>query len=444
MAKSKPKKRLTLCTDGRWRKMYKGKLYYFRGAYGDCLKAWELQKVKLDNGGLLSPAVQQAIAERQELKSRLAGIKHGVIGLGDKVYPTGEGLTIVLDEDIAALNRGEVPSAFGLQTALFNDFVEHHTRKFQSNSATVGGAVDAFLKSMMAKYKAGKIVAGRYDNVRRDVERFRDHVGPTFPITDLNGATLVDWHNHCLGLKKSDAYAKKIMGNVKQLIQFSYETNLLPALPRNLHSSNLAIKVTAKTIPILTVKEFQKHFDGTPDKTKLYLLLQLNCGYTQVDIATLHQDHVNWKDGTVTRKRKKTDDNANVPVVTYKLWPKTFDLLKRFRSFDSVLVFLNEDGKPLMTQTVDEKTGRLKKSDNFRQLFVRLCKRLKIDSKRSKDIRKTGASALGENPSYATLAELYLGHAPRTIAGKHYVKPSQELFDAAIEWLGDKFEVSEL
>ena len=68
--------------------------------------------------------------------------------------------------------------------------------------------------------------------------------------------------------------------------------------------------------------------DGFSDKTKLYLLLMLNCGMYQNDIAELLDEEVNWKNGTITRARSKTRDR-NGPVVTYKLWPETFALLKK-------------------------------------------------------------------------------------------------------------------
>ncbi len=46
--------------------------------------------------------------------------------------------------------------------------------------------------------------------------------------------------------------------------------------------------------------------DGFSERTKLYLLLMLNCGMYQNDIAELHADEVNWSKGTLTRARSKT------------------------------------------------------------------------------------------------------------------------------------------
>lgn len=70
--------------------------------------------------------------------------------------------------------------------------------------------------------------------------------------------------------------------------------------------------------------------EGFPERMQLYLLLMLNCGMYQNDIAELRSDEVHWKAGTLTRARSKTRERGG-PVVTYKLWPETFALLKKHR-----------------------------------------------------------------------------------------------------------------
>jgi hypothetical protein len=51
-------------------------------------------------------------------------------------------------------------------------------------------------------------------------------------------------------------------------------------------------------------------------------------------------------------------------------------------------------------------------------------------------LRKTAASLLDSHPEFGRYSQLFLGHSPRTIADRHYIKPSQERFDAAVLWLG--------
>jgi hypothetical protein len=47
-----------------------------------------------------------------------------------------------------------------------------------------------------------------------------------------------------------------------------------------------------------------------------------------------------------------------------------------------------------------------------------------------------GATLLGKHKDYGRFAPFFLGHSPRTVADRHYVAPSQELFDEAVLWMG--------
>ena len=50
-------------------------------------------------------------------------------------------------------------------------------------------------------------------------------------------------------------------------------------------------------------------------------------------------------------------------------------------------------------------------------------------------LRSVGATILETHEVYGRYAVLWLGHAPRTVAEKHYVAPSQALFEEALLWL---------
>lgn len=54
----------------------------------------------------------------------------------------------------------------------------------------------------------------------------------------------------------------------------------------------------------------------------------------------------------------------------------------------------------------------------------------------SKHFRKTGASLL-RSSEFAPYTQHYLGHSPSNTADSHYVKPNDDQFLKALEWLGD-------
>ena len=75
------------------------------------------------------------------------------------------------------------------------------------------------------------------------------------------------------------------------------------------------------------------------DQTKLFVLLALNCGMLQGDIAKLQQDEVDWENGVISRHRSKlhrrAKSNKQIPKVEYPLWNETFE---RNRSRNCILV----------------------------------------------------------------------------------------------------------
>jgi hypothetical protein len=72
------------------------------------------------------------------------------------------------------------------------------------------------------------------------------------------------------------------------------------------------------------VEEVEAMYAKATDRMKLYMLLALNGGFTQIDIATLTHGMIDWRTGIISRDRNKT----SVPQGC-KLWPNTLALLKQ-------------------------------------------------------------------------------------------------------------------
>src|SRR5262249_41656048 len=137
------------------------------------------------------------------------------------------------------------------------------------------------------------------------------------------------------GEKYSPSYAHTLMMTTKQFISRLAELQLIP-LPGNIRSRlrfNHSAPTKIETFTVDEVRALLKTCDGFSERTKLYLLLMVNCGMYQNDVAELRKEEVNWTKGTVTRARSKTRERQG-PVVTYQLWPETFALLKKHRAKD--------------------------------------------------------------------------------------------------------------
>jgi integrase len=223
----------------------------------------------------------------------------------------------------------------------------------------------------------------------------------------------------------------------KQFISRLAELKLIP-LPANIRSRRFRFNHSAPArIETFTVEEIRQTLaagQGSHERTKLYLLLMLNCGMYQNDIAELRNDEVDWKAGTISRARSKTRDR-NGPVVTYKLWPETFSLLKKYRS-KGELALTNEEGNPLVRYWLDEE-GKMRRYDCVQAAWSRLATKQGLDKMRLglKHLRKTASTVLGQHPQYKYYSGHFLADSPRGMDQTHYVRPNDAEFFSALDWL---------
>jgi integrase len=302
---------------------------------------------------------------------------------------------------------------------------------------TVRRHFERWVQTQQARVAAGQLAPDQADNLRIALAHFQEYVGPGTPVDNLDAMKLQSFFLHCLQREWSTDYKKKVFNTARVFIRWLWESGLID-LPRNLDSKGFRFNGGAKNIETWTPQEVRRVITAAPGQLKLHLLLMLNCGMTQQDVSDLQDDEVDWQEGRVVRKRSKTSDNENVPVVNYKLWPLTWTLLRRYRSGQAT-VLLTESGKPFLRKEL--RYGRLAKADNIRSNFAHVQKRLKF-RKSLKLLRKTAATLLESHETYARFTSHFLGHSPRSIKDRHYAAPSRALFDAALLWLGEQLGFS--
>ena len=282
----------------------------------------------------------------------------------------------------------------------------------------------------------------RADMLGRHLEVVKEHFGGDFDVTLINGQSLVDMQLFAVKQAEEGRFAESTARDVfaafKQLLKWLYSVaELLDRLPRNFDDKSLAIHVSASEPETLPVDKINELLAQSTARTELYILLGLNCGYRQSDIASINPREVDWNAGTISRKRTKTAKKKRTPTVTYKLWPRTLELLMKEgkRTGDRVLLSLN--GTPLVNNTLRD-NGRTKNRDAIKSAIKRVAKKTKIPF--SMDLlRNTSATLLRGNAKYTTLVDLFLGHAPRSMADKHYAAAPVELLAEALDWLAGEF-----
>jgi integrase len=305
---------------------------------------------------------------------------------------------------------------------------------------TVAAQVDSWKTLLRGACQSGQMSEGRFDAYCRNIRAFVDWIGPQTAIDAIDEAKLEGFFNHLsakVGAQEYSAtYAHTLLMTAKQFVSRLAEMKLIP-LPGNIRSRRFRFNHSApakiETFTIAEARSLLDACDGFSERTRLYLLLMLNCGMYQNDIAELRSDEVNWKKGTLSRARSKTRERGG-PVVTYKLWPETFALLKKHRA-DGALALTTDEGNPLVRYWLED--GVMRRYDAIQSAWSRLAGKMGGKIRLGmKHLRKTSASILGQHPHFKFYANHFLADSPRSMADKHYVTPSDAEFFEALEWLG--------
>jgi integrase len=448
---------------GRWRKRYRGRDYYFprlpnetkATSYRRCWDAWLAKKAEIDREtDWYLPHRRAYEANLSKVRSMLTKLE-AVDSIENRKlwewwyaqlctyqYLIQERIPYPFpSEGAKTQDPSTLPLELGGGQNLEMEGVddpapwEKVTLPELDVSKTVRGLVDRFTEKVKHDFELGRGSIGRYTKLTYALEPFVKFSGSNLAIAGITAQLLSDYKDsldrEVRDGKLSPHTAKDRLTGVKQMIRWAYELELLE-LPRNLASRSLNIAVPESVVEIYTDGEIQALLKGASENTRMYLLLMLNTGMLQGDLASLAPSEVDWKRGRIIRKRSKTRKHENVPEVSYLLWPETFALLKKLGHRKGKHALLNANGEPLKVERIVD--GKSVKLDNVHSAFRRLSMKLK-NKKPLKLIRKTSASKLASHSEYGRYAQYFLGHAPTSVADRHYIRPSEAQFDEALRWL---------
>ncbi len=453
----------------RWQKMDDGQMHYFypdrhglpatkEGSWQAANQFWRDKLAELNYNRKASHPQREylAVLERREAWSRahgdtveadrLAGQRQEVEPMTVADDPPALSPSVDDRVETARLFGVDVPSDLDpiVREHLFGDgrlWQDRLKREQQTpEQKTIGYQFDVWVEGEQARAKTGEISPDRANNYEGAVKHFVHWLGRGAAVAAIMETT---WRDFCIKLVRgkivagewSESYAADVQRHTRRFIKTHlWESGTLDTLPRNLTNKTLAVTIPQRKKVQFTLDEVQTILNAATGKLRCFLLLMLNCGYTQMDISDLHPDEVDWQHGRITRKRSKTEKREDTPEVSYLLWPETFRLMQQYRSTDPQHVFLTNGHKPYVI--------RGQRCDKFMSLWRRLKKETGI-TKPPKSIRKTSSQLLEDHRQYRDFAQHFLGHAPVTIKDKHYTDPSGKLFDAAVRWLGKQYGLVE-
>lgn len=309
---------------------------------------------------------------------------------------------------------------------------------------TMRAQVQAWLGGLEEACRAGQISAGRWDAYRRNIDRFVEFVGGDALLATINEEAVEGYFTQLtvqVGAGRcAPSYAQTLLMTARQFIAHAAAEGRIP-VPSNLRARHLRFALPNAEGKVFTVAEVQALLRACEDfseRTKLFLLLMLNCGMVQADIADLRKTEVDWQAGTIARAASRTRGRSGV-VVTYPLWPETFALLRQHQAAEGDLVLTTSAGKPLVFQGLPG--AGLSRYDAIQATWSRLVARLPKPRLGLSGLRRTATAALAAHPEFRHCAGHYAGGSQVTRQRGHAVPPTESDFRAALAWLRTQFLV---
>lgn len=318
-----------------------------------------------------------------------------------------------------------------------------------SRSETLRDAVERFIDAKRREARAGQISHKRAVVLRCGLSHLLEMFGEV-PMHSL-GATQVDaFRNRLLDLKAKgrlkSSTANLYFADFRGLLRWAWTNESLANLPRNL--STLPFSDTrrdAKPKLYFSPKEVQQiyrqcldfHRKGVAagnevqerDLMTIAVLLGLNCGFTQSDLADLKVGEVALATKTprIVRRRSKTQVQSN-----HLLWRKTAEGLKGWTDGKSPddLVFRRSDGSPVAGRSSE--TGTY---DLVGRRFTAIVKAAfgEGDPRRFRELRRTSANRCAQRKGQS-VAEWFLAHTEKHVSS-HYIERPQRALDVMLAYL---------
>ena len=445
----------------RWLKKYRGKMFAVSCRQLGCPPSkdasraaanswWGAKQAELDT---IPESPKKSHWEKQRDERAAWHRSRGEDDSADELEAKTEGQ--MRDDFVSGLTDQIVMHQLGMdsenvtQSAVWADRIHNSKKPAISTDRQIRSQIQSFLDHKEAQVIGKERSVGRWGSIKAHLDYLAKWLGEDQSIDVLNSAKVLDFYTYLQKTKEiKSSYKRDIFATAKQFIQHLAELDLIP-FPGNLRSRSLTFAKQKRHIATFTVDELGTLLGASTDRTKLYILLAMNCGFTQIDLSDLTHEEIDWKEGRIIRQRSKTKTKKNTPIVNYPLWSETLRLLKQSATGPkSPSVLMTDENKSLVQELIEN--GSQSRVDVVRSAYERTIKKLKskgitfLDSHTNKsktftDIRNTSSTMLDDHEEFSRFAQYFLGHSPHTVAEAHYVVPSQRRFDLAVAWLGTKY-----
>lgn len=290
--------------------------------------------------------------------------------------------------------------------------------------ATIGEAMDAF----KSQFSESPVVSDSHKSTMlRKIDSLKTVLLPERPIASFGYDQLTTVVSKLASRPKSSATGKKIAAQTavnliaaaRQFFNWLRDSGRwqeprgferIFRVNRRALLTNRERKQAAQGVSTFSVAELGKLWAAANEQNRLFVCLGLNCGFAQMEIATLRTWEIDLEADPkcVSRHRRKTEVYGR-----WALWSVTGDLLarrlKRTPENAEDYALLTRNGQPYVRYREDVRT------DAIAQAWRKLVKKADVSRLGFKHLRKTGADMIRKIDGLES-SEAYLAHSEKTLA----------------------------
>ncbi len=297
-------------------------------------------------------------------------------------------------------------------------------REDDPDGMTVRVLANHFMTSKRRLVDAGELALRTFHQYHEISEYLIGHFGKNRLVDNLRPEDFAGLRAKLVKRFGSPQSLKVYIGKVKEFFRFAYD-NVLVDRPVRFGSEFREPKQklidehkNKKAEQMFERDEIHVMLDAAKPHQKAMILLAVNCGFGNVDLATLREPAIDFENGWVTHPRPKTAVHRRIP-----LWPETLQAIREAtearptakHKADADRVFLTRTGLPYVREKeIQSEKDAAKKDLKIRNAvtdeFTRYFKRLKINNGRGfYCLRHTCETIAGESRDQIAV-DAIMGH----------------------------------
>jgi integrase len=342
---------------------------------------------------------------------------------------------------------GDWKTALELYKSQADDLHAGRTPRTDPDAVDVADLVDRFLTSKRLRLDSGELSARTFRDYYKICEKLVRLLGKRRLVDDLRSD---DFERMRAELAKGvgPVTLSNDIGRIRSVFKYAYDADLTDKPVRFGTSFDKPSKKTLRLeraksgTRMFEAEELRRIFDAVPQPLKAMVLLGINCGFGNTDVATLPKSAVDLERGWVTFPRPKTGIERKCP-----LWPETIEALREviaqrpdpLERADADYVFLTRFGRRFVRMTDEDDPGQRRALDAIVGQFRKVLRKLDINGKRNfYAIRHTFQTVAEESRDLPAVKSI-MGHADNSMSAVYRERISDErlqVVTAAVhEWL---------